>query len=47
MDFIQHYRPLTNVVHRPTAQGGQGFNLTGHHEIMLPLIAAGIIEQIQ
>lgn len=46
MDFIQHYRPVTNVVHRPTAQGGQGFNLTGHHEIMLPLIAAGIIEQI-
>jgi hypothetical protein len=46
MDFIQHYRPVTNVVHRPTAQGGQGFNLTGHHEIMLPLIAAGVIEQI-
>jgi len=47
MDFIQHYRPLTNVVNRPTAQGGQGFNLIGHHEIMLPLIAAAVIEQIQ
>jgi len=47
IDFIRHYRPATNVVDRPTAQGGQGFNLTGHHEIMLPLIAAGVIEQIQ
>jgi len=47
MDFIQHYRPLTNVVHRPTASGGQGIQLTGHHEIMLPLIAAGVIEQIE
>jgi len=47
MDFIQHYRPLTNVVIRPTAKGGQGFNLVGHHEIMLPLIAAGVIEQIK
>jgi len=44
MDFIRHYRPMTNVVNRPTAGGGQGFNLTGHHEIMLPLIAAGVIE---
>ena len=42
MDFIRHYRPLTNVVNRPTGQGGQGFNLVGHHEIMLPLIAAGV-----
>jgi len=46
MDFIRQYRPLTNVVNRPTTKGGQGFNLTGHHEIMLPLIAAGIIDQI-
>jgi len=46
MDFIQHYRPLTNVVNRPTQKGGQGFNLVGHHEIMLPLIAAGVIEEI-
>lgn len=47
MDFIRHYRPMTNVVNRPTAKGGQGFNLTGHHEIMLPLIAAGVIEQLE
>jgi len=37
---------MTNVVNRPTARGGQSFNLAGHHEIMLPLIAAGVIEKI-
>lgn len=43
-DFIQHYRPLTNVVRRPVANGaGQGFAITGHHEIMIPLLAAHII----
>ncbi len=46
MDFIQQYRPMVNVVNRPTARGGAGINLVGHHEIMLPLIAAGVIEQI-
>lgn len=45
MDFIQHYRPLTNVVRRPTQGGtGAGYRLTGHHEIMLPLLYATIIE---
>jgi len=44
MDFIQHYRPSTNVVRRPTLGGGKGFALTGHHEIMLPLLAAAIVE---
>ena len=44
MDFIQHYRPNTNVVRRPTHGGGKGFSLTGHHEIMFPLLAAAIIE---
>lgn len=47
MDFIRHYRPLTNVVSRPTDRGGTGYNLVGHHEIMLPLITAGIIEGIE
>jgi deoxyhypusine synthase len=46
LDFIKHYRPMTNVVNRPTAKGGRGINLVGHHEILLPLIAAGIIEEI-
>ena len=43
-DFIQHYRPNTNVVRRPTAGGaGRGFSITGHHEIMIPLLAAQIL----
>src|SRR5512144_479220 len=46
MDFSQHYRPNTNVVRRPTQGGGRGFALTGHHEIMLPLLAASIIEAL-
>jgi hypothetical protein len=46
LDMVRHYRPLTNVIKRPTARGGQGINLVGHHEIMLPLIAAGVIEQL-
>jgi hypothetical protein len=45
MDFIQHYRPLTNVVRRPTQGSGKGFALTGHHEIMLPLLAAMVVEE--
>jgi len=45
MDFIQHYRPLTNVVRRPTEGGtGKGYRLTGHHEIMVPLLYAALIE---
>ncbi len=44
MDFIQHYRPVTNVVRRPTLGGGQGFALTGHHEIMFPLLVALVTE---
>lgn len=47
MDFIQHYRPTQNVVCRPTAKGGKGFALTGHHEIMVPLLAAAIIEGLK
>ncbi len=46
MDFIRHYRPMTNVVHRPTLTGGRGYNLVGHHEIMVPLLAAGILERL-
>ena len=40
-DFIQSYRPLTNVVRRPTENGaGRGFSITGHHELTIPLLAA-------
>jgi len=43
-DFIQAYRPLTNVVRRPTADGaGRGFAITGHHELTIPLLAAELI----
>jgi len=45
-DFIRHYRPATNVVHRPTLEGGKGFNFTGHHELLLPLLAAAIVDEI-
>ena len=44
LDFLRHYRALTNVVSRPTAGIGKGYALTGHHEIMLPLLAAALIE---
>jgi hypothetical protein len=43
-DFIQSYRPLTNVVRRPVSDGaGRGYSLTGHHELMIPLLAAAIL----
>lgn len=46
MDFIQGYRPNTNVVRRPTQKGGRGYALTGHHEIMFPLLAAAVKEEL-
>jgi hypothetical protein len=45
-DFIRHYRPATNVVHRPTLEGGRGFNFTGHHELMIPLLAAALLDAL-
>src|SRR5204863_9832875 len=42
LDFIQHYRPTQNVLKRPTQNSGQAIGLTGHHEIMIPLIAAAL-----
>jgi hypothetical protein len=44
LDFLRHYRPMTNVVSRPTAGIGRGYALTGHHELLLPLLAAALIE---
>ncbi len=44
LDMIQHYRPEFNVIRRPTQDGGKGYALTGHHEIMLPLLYALIAE---
>lgn len=47
MDFLAHYRPLTNVVKRPTQKGGAGYSLIGHHELMFPLLAAAVREQLR
>jgi hypothetical protein len=42
LDFIQHYRPTQNVLKRPTQNSGKSIALTGHHEIMIPLLAAAL-----
>jgi hypothetical protein len=44
LDFTRLYRPQTNVVSRPVAGIGKGYSLTGHHEIMIPLLAAALVE---
>ncbi len=46
LDFLQHYRPLTNVVSRPTLKTGKGYQLTGHMEIMVPLLFGAVLEQL-
>src|SRR5262249_57555340 len=46
LDQIQHYRPRVNVVERPTrAKGARGFTLTGHHEILVPLLCAAVLAE--
>ncbi|MBI4379045.1 MAG: hypothetical protein HY578_08125 [Nitrospinae bacterium] len=47
MDMIQHYRPQVNVVSRPIQGDGKGYTLTGHHEIMLPLLYYSIVARVQ
>lgn len=47
LDFVQHYRSNQQVVARVREIGGDGFSLTGHHELMIPLIAAGVIERLE
>jgi len=47
LDFIQHYRPTQNVLRRPTQNSGQSIPLTGHHEIMIPLIAAALKASVE
>ena len=44
LDFMRMYRPSTNVVARPTAGTGRGYSLVGHHEIMIPLLAAAVLD---
>lgn len=47
MDMQSQYRPLTNVVKRPTMRNGKGYNLIGSHEIMLPLLAIAVIQKLE
>jgi hypothetical protein len=45
-DMQRHYRPRMNVVQRPTRSGGTGFLITGHHEILIPLLVWGVLEEL-
>jgi hypothetical protein len=47
LDMQRHYRPRVNVVQRPTQGSGQGFEITGHHEIMVPLLVWGVVEALE
>jgi hypothetical protein len=47
LDMLRHYRPRVNVVQRPTLAGGAGYELTGHHEIMVPLLAWAVVEALE
>jgi hypothetical protein len=46
LDMQRHYRPRVNVVQRPTQGSGKGYEITGHHEIMVPLLTWGVIEAL-
>ena len=46
LDMIRHYRPRMNVVQRPTLEGGRGYEITGHHEIMVPLLAWAVVTRL-
>ena len=47
LDMQRHYRPRVNVVQRPTMHGGRGYEITGHHEIMVPLLAWAVVDRIE
>jgi hypothetical protein len=46
LDMIRHYRPRMNVVQRPTLQSGKGYEITGHHELMVPLLVWAVLDQL-
>ena len=46
LDMQRHYRPRVNVVQRPTMQSGRGYEITGHHEIMVPLLVWAVVEEL-
>lgn len=47
LDMTRHYRPRMNVVERPTLTGGQGYEITGHHEIMFPMLAWAVVDALE
>ncbi len=47
LDMMRHYRPRVNVVQRPTLQSGKGYEITGHHELMVPLLAWAILDRLK
>jgi hypothetical protein len=47
LDMQRHYRPRMNVVIRPTLAGGKGYEITGHHEIMVPLLCWAIADRLE
>ncbi|MFL5441468.1 MAG: hypothetical protein ACJ79W_20105 [Myxococcales bacterium] len=47
LDMQRHYRPRVNVVQRPTLAGGHGYEITGHHELMVPLLAWSVVEKLE
>jgi hypothetical protein len=46
LDMLRHYRPHVNVVQRPTVEGGKGYEITGHHEVMVPLLAWSVLSLV-
>jgi hypothetical protein len=46
LDMQRHYRPRMNVVQRPTLDSGRGYEITGHHEIMVPLLAWAVVDRL-
>ena len=46
-DMQRHYRPRMNVVQRPTLESGKGYEITGHHEIMIPILAWSVIDRME
>jgi hypothetical protein len=47
LDMQRHYRPQVNVVQRPTLDSGRGYHLTGHHEIMVPLLVWAVVSRLE
>ena len=46
LDMQRHYRPRMNVVQRPTLHSGKGYEITGHHEIMVPLLVWAVVDEL-